>query len=155
MDSESLKWTLTLSGAAAELVGLALVVWDVRDARRAARDALNAYEPDPMTYPVSASFTAQYDVHGVQPPLAERVENLERRLADQHAAALSRVNTLRDELREEVFTRMRAVLEQADERERRLRGFLSDQLDSGIGRRIAGTVLFMLGVGLSAVSNLV
>src|SRR4051794_7846625 len=71
----AVEWhaTLTVLGASAELVGLGLVVFDVRDARRSAQAALAEYAPEqPMTFPVGASFQSRYRVEGVQPPLEER-----------------------------------------------------------------------------------
>jgi hypothetical protein len=146
---------LTVAGASAELVGLALVVFDVRDARRSARAAHVTFAPDePMTFPVGRSFQVRYDTEGERPPLEERIDALEREVADQHTDYLARIDALQGQLREEAFERIRKAMLEAEERERRLREFVADQLDSGIGRRIGGTALFVVGVFLSAGANL-
>jgi hypothetical protein len=147
---------LTIAGAAAELAGLGLVVFDVRHTRRSARRARQQYAPpEPMTFPVAKSFSFSYEVEGKQPPLHERVERLEQVIADVRTDYLHRIDTLQSQLREEAFERIRTTMDEAEERERGLREFISNQLDSGVGRRVAGTILFACGVILSAAGNLV
>ena len=156
MSAETWKYVLTISGASMELIGLALVVADVRDARRAARRALSPYSPNQqMTFPVTATWRSSYEVRGTQPPLEARVARLERQLSDVTADFHDRIDTLRSDLRDEAFGRIRVAMAEAEEREKALREFISDQLDSGIGRRIRGTCLFVAGVLLSAAANLV
>lgn len=153
MDAQA---ALAIAGATAELVGLGLVVLDVRDTRRSARAARHHYErAEPMTFPVGKSLVLRYDVEGQQSPLQQRVEWLERQAADMRAEYLQKIDTLRSEVREEAFERIRAAMDEAEQRERGLREFISDQLDAGVGRRVGGTVLFALGVVLSAAVNLV
>jgi hypothetical protein len=68
---------------------------------------------------------------------------------------LHRIDTLQSQLREEAFERIRTTMAEAEERDRGLREFVADQLDSGVGRRVAGTICFACGVILSAAGNLV
>ena len=142
-----------MSSAILELTGLALVVIDVRDARRAARRALQPYSPGvPMTFPVTATFRTSFEALCTTPPLEARVAKLEHQLNGMRRDLSDRLDSVRDELREEAFSRM--ALAEAEKREHAVREFMADQLDSGIGRRIAGTCLFVAGVLLSVPANL-
>ncbi|MDA0184467.1 hypothetical protein OJ997_29455 [Solirubrobacter phytolaccae] len=155
MDAEAAKWILTLAGAGCEIIGLSLVILDARDARRAALEVLQA--PKPVIPKRTeegrwvsgvrrsiASYGAADDARQLREAFVRHIEGLGQQF-----------QTLEDRLGADMEELSRRVVDESDQRERELRGVLADQLVSGLGRRWLGTGLFLVGVVLSAASNLV
>jgi hypothetical protein len=74
----------------------------------------------------------------------------------RHIGGLSEhFQRLEDTLAADMEDLMRRLVAESMERERQLRVALADQITSGLGRRWFGAGLFIVGVCLSAVANLV
>lgn len=154
MDACTWKWLLTLGGAGFELVGLALVLLDARDARRRARDVERR---DQVVYPGRALARAKGRevtvTAGRQPTLEERVDRLERRLREVHRELDERIDRVDDAAQGEASRVRGEAMAHADTLDRTLREFLARALSGG--RSVLGVAFFAIGLGLSAAANLV
>ena len=147
---------LTLAGAGAELIGLVLVIYDLR---ATSRDAVQVKPTVTRMYAQSASASATAGrltvTGGRQPTLEERVAALERDSANFREDVGQRVAKLSRRISEETSRASGEARSHADDLDRELRLWLSAQLGGTLGRKAVGVLLFMLGVCLSAAANLV
>jgi hypothetical protein len=155
MHADLATWIFTVASAAAELLGLSLVALDARDARRSAVRVLQADMPA-----IPRRTEAGRWVSGVRRPLASYgAADDARQLQEafvRHVESLGQhFQVLEDRLASDMEELARRIVEQSEERERALRKELADQIVSGLGRRWVGATLFVVGVCLSAVSNVV
>jgi hypothetical protein len=108
-----------------------------------------------LTWPVTKTLGVAYDISGKQPPLEQRVERLERRLRAQGSEMSQAIEELRSDMRKETYSKIQAAMAEAEERENRLRAFISETYGLGLLRRKVGVGLFVAGLALSAAGNLV
>lgn len=156
VDPCSAKFLLTVGGALAELTGIGLVVWDVRDVRAAAKGV----DPGPRKKWVGNSLRSRFNFKanltgGAPPPLDERVAALEAALAELRDTMGVALSDLRHDLGERVSAASMEARQLVGDHDHALRLFLRDQLEGGIRRRWVGAALFSVGVVLSALANLV
>jgi hypothetical protein len=152
-------WQLLLigGGAALELVGILLVVLDVREARRQARAVT---QREQIIRPLGIAHErgiarAGTVIGGRQPSIDERVTRLEQQLRGLREEMEYRVDRITETVRADLADLVAGSAADAEGRDRQLRQFLADQLDAGIGRRVLGAVLFGVGLLLQTVANVI
>jgi len=154
VDASTCKWVLTLGGAGFELVGLALVLLDARDARRQARGVIRR---DQVVYVGTARSRAKGGAvtvkGGRQSTLEERIDTLERRLREVRDELDERIDRVDDAAQDAAGQVRGEAMSHADALDRKLRDFLADALSGG--RSLIGVAFFAIGLGLSAAANLV
>lgn len=129
---------LTVTGAACELTGVALIVREIAADRRMAREVLRVPPPEP--------------------------ENEQRKTGPQWRGVLSRRLRIDwDEIAQVDNKRLGEALAEATdrlieadhERDRTLREFLHEQLATGVGLRLVGVGFFVVGIISTSISQLV
>jgi hypothetical protein len=152
-------WQLLLIGMGVLLEGggIALVVLDVREARSQARAVLKSEPPvlPDTEFTLFERAMPITSVGGREPTREERLARLETKVGENHEQVAGWLVEVRNNLRKDLGEQISAAIQTAEKRDSRLRQFLADQLDAGIGRRVLGAVLFGLGLLLQAVANVI
>jgi hypothetical protein len=154
----STAWVAVLAtiGFLAEVGGVGLIVFDIRDSRRQARLVMERGQTVPLGQVVSEERAVPMQVvGGRQPSLVERVANLERLYRELDERLVNGLGAVRRELRADATERARHVEEIVRADYAALRDVLGDMLAGSLGRRIWGVVLVVLGVAASWAANLV
>jgi hypothetical protein len=147
---------LATVGFLAEVGGVGLIVFDIRDSRRQARLVMERGQTVPLGQVVDEERAPPMQVvGGRQPSLAERVADLERRYRELDERLVDGLSAVRRELRADASERARHVEEIVRADYTALRDVLGDMLAGSLGRRIWGVVLVVLGVAASWAANLV
>ena len=129
---------LTIAGAACELLGVGLIVREIADHRRLARDVLDESVQGPRELeevvksipsgPISRFLKIDWD---------EMVQINNRQLRDALAEATTR------------------LIEADIQRDRALRAFLHRQLGGSLAERLTGVAFFVAGIFLTAGAQLI
>jgi hypothetical protein len=154
----STAWVVVLAtiGFFAEVGGVGLIAFDIRDSRRQARRIMERGQTVRLGQAVSEERALPIQaVGGRQPSLAERVADLERRYRELAERLVDGLGAVRRELRADASERARHVEEIVRADYAVLRDVLGDMLAGSLGRRIWGVVLVVLGVAASWAANLV
>lgn len=155
MSAQTAKVLLTLFGLTFELGGLALVVFDARQARKHAAAVVKRTR---TVYPSGISTAASAASVGAlsggrEPTLEERIAALESSTATRLDDLQRRIVDARTEARRESGRVMTEALTHADTLDRELRDFMASAL--GGGRAQLGVVMFVTGAVMAAAANLV
>ena len=148
---------LTLSGGVAELVGLGLVAWEIRQDRAQAR---RLFHGDVVVKVGGATATARAGgvavlTGGPEPTVEERVDKLEEEVRRQREAFDQRVAEVRAELSREVSAQVADARAAAAEDSQKVWRAIQAMLEGGLGRRALGVGLFAVGLILSVAGNVV
>ena len=147
------KFWVTVGGGVCELLGLTLVVLDVRAARRSAMDISPG--GDLFVDPFVDERTHQVrDLEGLAPD--ERMDALTK-VIDALAMDIREQKDATEAMRAEMQTKLRKNRDREkarDARDRALRAVLASWMEGSVLRSLTGSALFGVGVVASAISNL-
>jgi hypothetical protein len=147
---------LTAAGAAFELLGLVLIAWEIRNNRRQAEVVLSA--PIVKTVGKALEVSSAIKAHatgGREPTTEERVAHLEQEVAELRHHVDESLGRERREREERVAETLSQAEDRSIELDRRTRHNLRDVLVGNVRLRVTGLVLFMVGVALQTVGNIV
>jgi hypothetical protein len=147
---------LATAGFLAEVVGVGLIVLDIRDSRRQAKRIMERPQ-HARVYPETAEGRAlALDVSGgTEPSIGDRVAVLEARQRELDDRLVTGLSDLRGELRADTSQRTRHLEEDVRADYEVLQDVLRDMLTGSLGRRMWGVVLVVMGVAASWAANLV
>jgi hypothetical protein len=144
-------------GATLELLGVLLVVLDVREARSQARAVTQREQIiRPLGIAHERDIARAGTVIGGKPPsIDERVTRLEGQVSALREEMEDRIHRITETVRTDLADLVSGTAADAERRDTQLRQFLADQLDAGIGRRVLGAGLFGLGLLLQTAANVI
>jgi hypothetical protein len=147
---------LATLGFVAEVLGVGLIVFDIRDSRRQARRIVGRAVTLHVDSVVQEQRVSTIQLGGGrQPSLDERVDALERRYRELDRRLLDGLSAMRRELRADARNRARQIEEIIQADYAVLQDVLLDMLAGSLGRRMWGVVLVIIGVAASWAANLV
>jgi hypothetical protein len=154
----STAWVVVLAtvGFLAEVGGVGLIVFDIRESREQARRIVGRGQTIRLESARAEERALPIHVRGgKQPSLEERLDGLEGRYRELDERLTTELGALRRELQTDASERAREVEEIARADYAVVSSVLRDMLAGSLGRRIWGVALVLLGLAASFAANLV